>query len=238
MDGKDYFKKLRTDKGYSIRQFANIADISPRLVTYYESGGKQIGSMSVEKSILVFECLNCSIVDFFDQYYSFKPDMDNKISEWKEKNKREYKFSVLKKRIYLRLAKIKERDILDQDVLNELFFMYEDYFNGILSEKCADGYLTEELYEKYVQKIFYRLKLAMNPLPGNDIGDTILDAIYKTDYSLSDVAKFCDITRQHLNRCITGNCSFALMHIDTALKLCYLLNLDFKRTFYFKKSYK
>ena len=41
----------------------------------------------------------------------------------------------------------------------------------------------------------------------------------------------CGIASQNLNYYINGKYDYGSLHVDTALKLCYLLKLDFKILF-------
>lgn len=55
-----------------------------------------------------------------------------------------------------------------------------------------------------------------------------MNAFYKSNYKIKDVSKMCGIAPQNLNYYINGKYDYGSLHVDTALKLCYLLKLDFK----------
>jgi len=56
-------------------------------------------------------------------------------------------------------------------------------------------------------------------------------AFYQSGYKIKDVSKICGIASQNLNYYINGKYDYGSLHVDTALKLCYLLKLDFKILF-------
>ena len=55
----------------------------------------------------------------------------------------------------------------------------------------------------------------------------IEDALYKTEFSLSDLSDLCSITKHHLNCCVNGMYNINNLKIISILKLCYILDLDF-----------
>lgn len=237
MTGNEFLKLRREKCGYSIRKFADDIDISSRTVSYYESGEKKINAISINKCICMFGRLDISVCDFFDLYYPYKQSIDEKKMRWIEQNPCIYNFGLLKKRLYLRIAQIKKRKRLRETELEEISALYDAFFkNPSCSYSDKDDISTED-YEKNIRPIYYKIKVGMNGLPSDGIGRAIIDALYKTDFSLSDVAAMCEITKQHLNLCISGNFNFGAMHVYTALKLCYLLELDFEEIFV-KKSIK
>lgn len=231
MTGNEFLKMKREECGYSVRKFAVDIGVSPRTISYHESGEKRIGSISLNKCICMFRRLDIPVCEFFDLYYPYKHSIDEKKKQWAEQNLRTYNFGLLKKRLYLRLAQIKKRKRLGEKELEEILVLFEAFFKDPQCPYSDGDDISPFDYEKYVRPIYYKIKIGMNGLPSDEIGRTIIDALYKTDFSISDVAAICDITKQHLNLCINGNFDFGAMHVYTALKLCYLLELDFEEIF-------
>lgn len=235
MTGNEFLKSKREVCGFSIRQFAVNIGVSPRTITYYEAGEKSIGAISLNKCIYMFNSLGISVYDFFNTFYPYKPVINVEKERWEKENPNVYNFGLLKKRLYLRLAQIRKRERLGETELEEITEMYELFFKN--SSYLTDDDISIGDYEKYVKPIYYKIKVKMNGLPTNEMGYAIIDALCRTDYALSDVAQMCDISKQHLNQCINGNFDFGAMHVYTALKLSYLLDLDFEKIFV-KKSIK
>lgn len=237
MTGNEFLKLRREECGYSIRKFADDIDVSPRTISYYESGEKRISAMSLNKCIYMFGRLGISICEFFDLYYPYKQSIDAEKERWTEQNPRIYNYGLLKKRLYLRMAQIKRRGRLREKELEEISALYDSFFKNPSCPYSDGDDISPADYEKYIRPIYYKIKAGMNGLPSGGTGRIITDALYKTDFSISDAAAICEITKQHLNMCINGNFDFGAMHVYTALKICYLLELDFEDIFV-KKSIK
>ena len=232
MKGYEYFKKKRIDKGYSIRQFGKAVDITPRMVSYYEAGQKPIERIPLHKIITMFELLEIDIINFFDCYYPYKEDMDCAIKNWELQNPVEYDFEKTKKKIYARLAQIKSRGVVEESKLNHIYDMYEDFFCREARKDKKGNTISEKDYHEFVNPMLYQIKLDVSGgLPQKDISCNIMNAFYKSNYKIKDVSKMCGIAPQNLNYYINGKYDYGSLHVDTALKLCYLLKLDFKKLF-------
>ena len=72
MTGYEYIKQKRIEKGYTIRQFGKVVNITPRMISYYEAGEKPIEHISLNKMNKMFDVLEIDIEDFFDCYYPYK----------------------------------------------------------------------------------------------------------------------------------------------------------------------
>lgn len=232
MTGYEYFKQKRIEKGYSVRQFGKVAGITPRMVSYYEAGEKSIERMPLNRINKLFGLLEIDIVEFFDCYYPYKENMDRAVENWKLENPVEYDFQKTKKKIYARLAQIKGRGVVEESKLNRIYDMYENFFCHECRKNLIGNTISEEYYKKFINPILYQIKLAMSgDLPENDISRSIMDAFYKSNYKMKDVSKMCGIAPQNLNYYINGKFDYGSLHTDTALKLCYLLKLDFNKLF-------
>lgn len=233
MEGKDFLKKRREEKGFTVRQFAKEADVSPRLISYYEAGEKALDSIPLNKCIRMFRLLDYSVEDFYSRFFPYMQEIDEAVERWKKNNPLQYDYTVQKKRIYQRIAKIKERGSVDADILEQIHTMYDMFFG----DRCGSGsMISEEDYRRYIIPIHYQIKVAMKGLPAAPTCRRVTEALYQTDYSKTDIEAICGISRQHLNSCITGTSDFGTMRIITVLKLCYLLGLNFEDTFIEKKQ--
>ena len=231
MNGQEALKYYRKLKGYSILQLAMMLELSARSITYYESGESPITSMPVSKAVEMFKLLDVNIEDFFDKYYPYKKDIDGKIQIWREKHPRILEVKVLKKRIYLRLAKIKERNNIPTTQLERLYSLFNKTFDELAMEMDEEGYIVDNVYESMVIPLMYNIKVEMQKMPKDFTCKKILEAIIKTEYSVKDIAGFCNITHQHLAWCVKGKNDIRKMHIGIVLELCYVLKLDFMEVF-------
>lgn len=158
--------------------------------------------------------------------------MDLAIEKWRQDNPTEYDFQKVKKKIYARLAQIKGRGAIDPDKLNLIYAMYENFFCNEYRKHIIGDTISEVDYETFVSPILYQIKLNMSGgLPANEVSRNIVIAFYKSGYEKKDVSKLCGIASQNLNYYINGKYEYGSLHTDTALKLCYLLKLDFKTLF-------
>lgn len=231
MTGNEFIKNCRLQKGYSVRQFGKMADITPRMVSYYESGEKLLEHLPVYKCITMFRLLDISVEDFFNKYYSIDTDMEMVVTQWNKEHPIDLDFNNLKKRIYARIAQIKSRRKITADNLESIYDLYNDFFSRNPKNYIAGQSITFDDYDKYIVPIYHHIKAAMNTLPDEKIARTILDQLYKTNYTISDICVLCGITVQRLNDYLYGKRDFSSIHVDTALKVCYVLGLDFEDLF-------
>lgn len=151
------------------------------------------------------------------------------IVKWRCDNPLECDFQIVKKKIYARLAQIKSRGTIEESKLKQIYDMYDDFF---CNEQRKFFPISTEEYNKFVNPILYQIKLNMSGgLPENDISRSIMIAFYQSGYKIKDVSKICGIASQNLNYYINGKYDYGSLHVDTALKLCYLLKLNFKILF-------
>ena len=231
MTGNEFIKNCRLQKGYSVRQFGKMADITPRMVSYYESGEKLLEHLPVYKCITMFRLLDISVVEFFHTYYSIDTEVNDAIEQWSNEHQIDLDFNNLKKRIYARIAQIKSRGKMTADDLQNIYDLYNDFFARNPKNYISGQCITLVDYEEYIIPIYYHIKASMNTWPDGKIARAILDALYKTNYSLSDICVLCGITVQRLNDYLNGKRDFSVIHVDTALKVCNVLNLDFEELF-------
>jgi len=228
MTGNEYLKQKREEKIFTIRGFAKESQIAPRMVSYYESGEKQLSSMSIEKAVRFFSLLDIDIEDFFCTYYPYKDSLDDAINAWSKENPREYDVSSLKKRYYYRLMKIKERNSLTLTDYERLYTAYKSLFDDKLGERAE---INDNEYDELIQTLNYQIRLMLNPLPENIIARNLLNALYHTEYLISDLSKFSGVSYDHLRGCLDGSYNIEHMRVGLALSLCHILNVSFKDVF-------
>ena len=227
MTGNEFLRALREDKHMTVRGFATLCGFSPRTVSYYENGQNQISSIPSVKAIKMFGILGADIEQFFDDYYPYKDELDKSVLSWRGKHPKTLKRAIVKKRYYQRLAKIKERGNLAPDVFDGFMGDFRDIFDVVL----ADDVMTEDDYDRYILEFNYRLRKALNPLPDKSISHCIMDGLYHTEYSISDISKFCGVNGYHIRGCIEGTYDIETLRVGVALKICYVLHLSFNEVF-------
>lgn len=227
MTGNEFLKVCREKKKLSIRSFASSCGIAPRMISYYEKGEKRIEAIPINKARLIFNLLDYDLESFFDEYYPYKESMNNKINEWKEQHQRVYDYALLKNRFYARLNKINERGRMDDAIFDTLWHHYVDTFDLLKGKNV----LNDNEYDKYILELNYNIRNAMTTAIENTISQKIMNALFHTEYSLSDIGKMCNITQQHLSGCINGEYDIESMRVLSFLKICYVLSIDQKTLF-------
>ena len=230
MEGYEAFRKLREEKGISIREFAALTDIAPRTITYYGNGQIDLSKITVIKAYRIFLILECSVTEFYDKYFPYKEEILRKKQLWCETNKRDYDYMVLKKRVYARIAKLKEREKITINQFEELKQDYHQVF-AVLETKLVNGMIDDTLYEEYLVPLLFKIKSKSAVKANNAIAQRFLEALYKTDYKIKDLAHFCELAEKKCIAYLNGVYNFEDMHVITALKLCYVLELDFEEVF-------
>jgi hypothetical protein len=157
--------------------------------------------------------------------------MDEKIKQWKVQNPKVLDYDILKHRMYQRLAKNKERGKIPAAHLDDIYALYQDTFERLESRMDDVRKISEEDYRAYILPLNGQIKKELQQEPDNIISKRIWSRIMQSEYSIPDVAALCGISGWHLKGCITETYDFTNMHIDTALKLCYVLSIDFDREF-------
>lgn len=232
MNGSEALKQFRENKGYSIRGLANEAGINFRNLTYYESGQRDISVMPINTALTLFNIYDEDIEIFIDTYYPFKSGLNAKVAVWRQNNPRITDYIVLKKRLYSQLAKLKERNRFDETELEKITKCYKNIFRILEMSVDEFGNISDELYEKYIlpfSGMIEEKKAA--PFPDDHIAEKIVKAICYSGYKRNDISNLIGIDSHHLRGCIKGTFDFKKMQSGNALKLCYLLGLDFKDTF-------
>jgi len=229
MTGNEYIKQKRIENHLSIRGLAMSCDIAPRMVSYYEKGEKLLSAMPVNKALRYFDAIGCDIKPFFSFFYPYSSELDSKLSAWAVEHPRCYDTLVLKKKYYLRLAKLKERKRISGKLYDSLMHDYQMIFNKELNGKTS---ISDEEYRYYILPFNAKLRGMLYALSDNNrIAKQIRISICNTEYSMTDMADFCDITGDHLKRCLDNDARISKMHVISVLKLCYVLGFDFDKVF-------
>ena len=106
MTGNEFIKNCRLQKGYSVRQFGKMADITPRMVSYYESGEKLLEHLPVYKCITMFRLLDIPVEEFFQKYYSIDTEVSKLVEKWRNEHPIDLDFNKLKIYIMISLFRI------------------------------------------------------------------------------------------------------------------------------------
>ena len=239
MDGSQAFKSYREKSGYSIRKYASAAGISVRSLEYYENGSRSLLSMPTEKAILLFSLLSVSIPNFFGEYYNIElSSVNDAVLAWKAKDLRVYSFSLIKKRMKARLYKMRARGRLADTDLRDIFDMYVSSFDVLEETYSENDNLSDEDYDKYIAPIFIKLKKLLYNEPGTEQLDVLYNALISCKYlthSADLIDKdFCDlvgVSRQYLTSILNGGNDINKLRIETSLRLCQVLPIDFEQLF-------
>lgn len=237
MEGYEALKKARENMGYSMREFASVADISLSSLVYYENGKKSLLSMPVKKARHIFKLLQLSIDDFFGLYYQMELDISSNLQHWKETNKREYLYDKLQLRYYNRIFKLKERERFTDEFYNHLFDLYQHSFFELKKVTDKEGYISDESYDLYIIPLNYQIKSYLEKiLPETDkikskTSVQINECIFCSDYTYKDVANFAGIEQHRFSKCMNTVTGFEDMKIGTVLKICKVFNKRFDELF-------
>ncbi|MBR2045003.1 MAG: helix-turn-helix transcriptional regulator, partial [Agathobacter sp.] len=121
MTGYEFFRNARESRGYSAKTFAILMEISASNMYEYERGNRSFEVIPVYKAIQMFDEIGISLEEFFDTYYPYKTEIDERIKIWRQDNPREYQYQILKQRFMTRFSKMKARKILPQEKFDDLY---------------------------------------------------------------------------------------------------------------------
>ena len=231
MEGYEAFKKLRMKSGLSVRGFSAAADISPRSLSYYENGEKSLLYVPVEKAIRIFSLFNVKISAFYQEYYPYIVICTEvAVSKWKTANKREVSREIISRRLKNRIYKIKERKQETYFSFSEILEIYEKQMS-LLSDELGDrDEVSEEEYDQYVMPVIYTIRKTGSTISSDPVTSSMMEAYYHTEYRFSDLAFLSGITQQSLKGRINRN-ELNKLHIETMLKLCLILGINFEELF-------
>ena len=230
MEGYEAFKKLRVDSGFSVRKFAACAEISPRTLTYYENGENSLLCIPTEKAVCLFSLLNVSITEFFYQYYPIKHNVEVILAEWNKTKERVTDKEKVKIRLKNRIYKMKERNIIDAPTMDGIISEYEKQMTIMYKVLGKRKDLSEEEYDQFVLPILCLIRRENKPIPENKRTYAVTEALYHTEFSIPDLANIIGVSQQHLKSRLNKG-ELEKLHIETILKLCLVLKIDFEKLF-------
>lgn len=231
MTSYEAFKELRENTGISIREFARLTGIAPRTITQYSNGSINLSKIPAIKAYKIFTIFNYPITKFYEEHFMYKEEVEKEIALWRDANKREYDYAILKRRVYSRIVKLKEREKITIIQYEELKEQHKRTFE-YLETKQVHGLLNDVLYDEYILPLLFNIRIMSENKSRTCVAQKIVEALYKTDYKIKDISKFCGIADVKCVEYFNGAYNFENMYIITALKLCYVLNLDFEQTFF------
>ncbi|MCI8781783.1 MAG: hypothetical protein HFH70_14165 [Lachnospiraceae bacterium] len=144
---------------------------------------------------------------------------------------RVYEYDVLKSRLYNRIHKIKKRMNLDETQFAELSKLYQGVFGDLLASVGKDGKISDQAYNEYIIPFLHELKWLQEDEICDPISYQIIDALFYTEYSYSDLSNFCGVSIRHLRRCKNQDADFRKLNIGASLKICYVLNKKLEDVF-------
>ncbi|RKI38235.1 XRE family transcriptional regulator [bacterium D16-51] len=231
MRGYEAFQKRRQEMGYSQRIFAEKVGLPVQEVQVCERGRQVLTGLPTDKAIKMFSALEISISDFYDEYYPYKAETNEKVNMWKKNNPREYRYDILKSRLYNRIHKLKKRLDLDETRFLELSKLYRSIFESLIPFIGEDGKISNQAYIKYIIPYLHELKWLQEGDVEDSVSCKIIDALFYTEYSYSDLSDFCGISVRHLRRCKSQEADFRKLSIEASLKICYVLNKELEDVF-------
>ena len=229
MTANDYFKKKRTEKEYSTKEFAELLEIPVSSIIKYESADFNFLNLSTGKVCHVFFPLDIDIPWFFNEYYNIYNICEDKIAVWKKENRIEDSIYSIKKKINNRILKIESRKSLPADKILIMKSLFEKNLHDLcyISKGNVDKIITAEEYEKYIIPILYVIRKGKNTISNNNISDIIMDKLYYSRYSEVDLALFCGVSKEHVCRFLKDETKIKTLKISSFLILCYILGIDF-----------
>lgn len=232
MEGKDRFKEMRVNSGYSIRTFASLVGVSTSAVLGYESGKKHITSIPVYRAVVIFDAFHASLRDFLHDYYELETAIGERNLECipNDPPALEHEIKKLKDRIYKRV----ERNTIDPSSAAELLERLSAA-KAKVSEKDADFY-AGDIYREYLCPVSYQLNLLIKPIDASlpEANRAIIDALYRKDIAYDTFGSLCGVASEQLRQSIQQPYGVWKMHVGLVYRICYLLDLDFEGLFSIK----
>lgn len=239
MDDITAGKKLNTirqSKGLTILALYMKTGISTRTFSDYFSGKLSLKNIPADSAILLFDALDTPIFDFYDENFPFKEEL-SKAVEKAGKKKLSVSFGQYEDRLWYKISRYYYRKKITEAEREELKRMHDEAFYSSEPGKefpyhaRENAFLTYDEYLKYIKPIEMKLDYLSDRESYADEETKVYRKIVESDFTLTEVANLCEITRQHLKGCLDGRYKLQSLKIITALKLSFLLNLDFREIF-------
>lgn len=236
MESRLILKKTRNDKGYTIKHLSEVTGFKPNILRYYESGDRSLDAVMVYKVLRLFEPLNLNPENVFD----YKKECDKEIAKWQTNHPRNFDYVSLRHQSYEKIMHLKYRKSITEEQFDKLMYYYRDtfdYLSVILDdEKILSVAEYEDLYLRFLYISRMTLYLTGNePEPQKTLLEAYLNCEYSS-YTFSFLTKdFSNIIGYHkidkLREILSGKMGLDNLSIKAALKLCYVLDVDFNSIF-------
>jgi len=231
MEGYEAIKKRRIEKGYSLKDFAELAGVVTTTLLYYENGTWDLRRLSLGKAVPMFDALGLSIEDFFEEYYSVKSAMDEKRTIWQKEHPGITDCAVLKGRLYDRCYKACMRSRASAEKRGALMAKCKDTLHILSGCKTEDGCISEDAYKKYVLPLQYEISMLDEKEYPSPVTGQITEALYRSGMSQRDMCGLCGISAKNFAKYKNGSMEYSSMRVETALNLCTVLGLEFDKVF-------
>lgn len=232
MEGYEVIKERRIGKGYSLKDFAQLIGIVKTTLVYYENGTWDLRKLSLGKAIPLFDALELDIEDFFEEYYSIKSTMNEKVNKWYQEHPRLLDYEVLKGRLYDRCYKACMRSNVSAEKREALMVKCKDTLHFLSNCKMEDGLISEDIYNGHILPLQYEISMLNEKEYLNPVTEQIVEALYKSGLIQRDMCELCGISVKNFAKYKNGSMKYHSMRIETALNLCVVLNLKFDKVFF------
>ncbi len=247
MEGNLRFKQARIDHGYTLEQLSKLTGVKSRMLTNYQNGNRRLEALRVYSCLELFDPLDLDPEEFFESSLHYKESCDDKISEWKAAHPRDYCLSSLRNTTYGRITHLKYRGTVSDEDYEYILSGYKDCFNQLshLLKTRDCQFMSENEYETFYLTYIYNVKKRLYyssslELPTGEILEKYLRSEYSS-VSFSFLSKDFAIMIDHpyvskLRGILSGKIEIGNLSILSALKLCYVLNIDFANIFRIVKN--
>jgi transcriptional regulator with XRE-family HTH domain len=241
MEGYQAFKQARIEHGFSIESFSVATGIKPRSLTYYESGERSLGGVMVYKCLALFAPLELRPEEFFCEYLNYRTECDEQMLLWKAAHPRVLNYSILRHLSYDRIVHMKYRDTITAHQYEKLIYHYRATFDYLSDKLAGRDSLTNEEYESEYLEFLYNVKkvLYMKPAMEHHPLVQIVEHYFKSEFTAhtfsflaNDFAGLIGYSGLHkLRKILDGELGLDNLSMIAALKLCYVLKLNFSEIF-------
>jgi hypothetical protein len=230
-----YFKKKREKTSLSMRDFAKQTDVSLSVLISLSNGSQDFTHIPLVKAVRLFSLIDTSISEFYAMFYpELREDVLKNQMEWTKSHRMELHLEMLSIRFYNRISKIKARNRLPEDKINDLLMEHTFLFTDLKSVASSAGVISEDIYRERILPFSYKIKLLLeDTLPEedkikNETSAVINNHVIHSEYSYADIATFIGVSPRRLSMCKKAPEGYDNMKIGSFLKLCYSLKLDFE----------
>ena len=242
MEISNILKQTRLKKGISISQLSDITNIKPRSLSYYESGRRSPNSLN--KCVLLFNTLGLDIVEVFEETIHYQEECDKQIAIWHKQHARIYNCKELKKQSYDKISHLKYNKSISEEQYIKILSYYKELFDFLATSMNDRDCMTPEEYENHYFDFMYNVKSLIYYNKVDDPLDTILKTYLKSEFSSvtfsflsNDFIKIVGYSNPHkFRKILSGELDIENLSALSALKLCYILRLDFNSLFIYDKN--